>query len=123
MQKKTILYFIGAGLLITGCYYNNEEELYPNQRPCELTNITYTSTVNSIFLNNGCFSCHSGPNPEGNINLQAYANVKTLVDNGKLLGAINHASGFSPMPKGGSKISTCDINRIKAWVDAGALNN
>ncbi|MFN2440044.1 MAG: hypothetical protein ABR503_12650, partial [Chitinophagaceae bacterium] len=59
----------------------------------------------------------------GNISLGDYTSVKTQVNNGKLFGAINHAPGFSPMPQGANKMSQCDINKVKAWVDAGAPNN
>jgi hypothetical protein len=27
------------------------------------------------------------------------------------------------MPKGGSKIPDCDINKIRAWINRGSLNN
>ncbi len=41
----------------------------------------------------------------------------------KLYGTISHASGYSPMPKGGAKLSNCQIATIKKWVDTGMLNN
>jgi hypothetical protein len=46
-----------------------------------------------------------------------------MAQSGKLLGTINHAAGFSPMPKGGAKLSSCRIATIKKWIDAGMLNN
>jgi hypothetical protein len=45
------------------------------------------------------------------------------VNNGKLMGSITWASGFSPMPKNASKMPDCEIQKIQKWIDQGALNN
>jgi hypothetical protein len=118
-----MLLFLGC-LFAAGCYYHIEEELYPNNTgTCDLIQITFSSTVNSILINNGCIGCHGGTFPSGNISLQGYTQVKRKVDDGTLWGAINHLPGFSPMPQGGNKMNSCDISRIKAWIDAGSPNN
>ena len=52
-----------------------------------------------------------------------YTADKTMALNGKLMGTINHASGFSAMPKGGAKLSNCQIAVVQKWVTAGAPNN
>jgi putative effector of murein hydrolase len=59
----------------------------------------------------------------GGVKLQDYADVKSVASNGKLLGTVSHASGFSPMPKGGNKLNDCYVAVIKKWIAAGALNN
>ena len=56
----------------------------------------------------------------GQPTLEGYAKLKSYVDNGKLLGSIKHSPGFSPMPKGQAKLVDCDIEKIEAWVAAGA---
>ena len=38
----------------------------------------------------------------------------------KIVGAINHTTGFSAMPQGGDKLEQCDIDFLTAWIDAGA---
>ena len=88
-----------------------------------MTNITYSQTIQSIIGNYACLTCHSGTNPVGGFSLEGYANVKAKVDDGRLFGAINHSSGFAPMPQGMNKMNQCDLNRVKAWIDAGAPNN
>ena len=108
---------------ITSCYHDVEEELYPQTGTCDTTNVTYVNTVAPLLQSNGCVSCHSGGAPSGNIALDTYNGVRTVAQNGKLYGAINHSAGFSPMPQGGSKMTSCNINRIKAWIDAGSNNN
>ena len=56
-------------------------------------------------------------------NQDGYNNVKVAAANGKLYGAISHSEGFAPMPQGGNKMTACHINKIKAWIDAGAPEN
>lgn len=110
-------------LVLASCYRDNEQDLYPTQGSCDTNGVTYANTVAGLLQANGCITCHSGPAPSGNLSLSNYSAVRTVALNGKLYGAINHSSGFSPMPQGGAKMSTCNISRIKAWIDAGSLNN
>jgi mono/diheme cytochrome c family protein len=53
----------------------------------------------------------------------SYTAVKTQVTNGKLLGSVKHAAGYSPMPQGGNKLSDCQITQITNWINAAAPNN
>jgi hypothetical protein len=41
----------------------------------------------------------------------------------KILASIRHDVNADPMPKGGPKLSACDISRIEAWIAAGQPNN
>lgn len=119
----TALSFITA-VLITGCYYDVEEELYPPTTNCNTpATVSFSQHVNPLFQSYGCLGCHGGGSPSGNVNLSSYNGVKAKVTDGRLFGAINHAAGFSPMPQGGNKMNACDIATVKAWIDAGALNN
>jgi hypothetical protein len=119
--------FLSAGIafiiFFTGCRYNSEEELFGITPPCDTTNVTYSTTITGIINSNGCLACHVGPAPSGNFTLSTYTDVKAKVDDGRLWGAINHFPGFSPMPQGGSKLTQCEIDRINAWISAGAPNN
>lgn len=122
-MKKLSFISIVSLMILSGCYRDNEAELYPVTGSCDTTGVTYLATVAPLLQSSGCTSCHSGAAPSGNISLQTYASVRTVAVNGKLYGAINHVAGFSPMPKGGAKMSSCNISKIKAWVDAGSVNN
>lgn len=85
--------------------------------------ISYATKVRPILQNN-CDVCHAGTaQAGGGIVLSTYAGVKEVAQNTTLLGSIQFASGYSAMPKGGSKLSNCNIATIKKWVDAGAPNN
>lgn len=89
---------------------------------CDTVNVSFANTVFPV-LQDKCVGCHSGNNPSGGIDLNSYTTVKIQVNNGQLFGAINHESGFSPMPKGGNQLPQCEIDQVKSWIDAGAPNN
>ena len=103
--------------VLAGCYRDNEAEL----DPCRIEpGMVHYRDVTTLFTSYGCYGCHSGTVPEGGISLAQHASVKALVDNGRLMGAINHASGYAAMPQGAPQMDACDISRIQAWIDAGA---
>jgi len=125
MKKLLLLTMISA--FTVSCYWDNEEYLYPEiASGCDTTaTVTYSGVVTAL-LQGRCLSCHSSStaaNLGGNIKLDTYAGVKTYADNGQLLGSIQHASGYSQMPKGSTKLSACEIASIEKWLAAGTLNN
>ena len=116
---KLIILIVFLGL--TSCYYDVEEELYPSGT-CQTDNVTYSVDILDIIQTN-CYACHDQVNSFGSVNLEGYTQVKQYVDNGQLLGVIRHDAGFSPMPKGGNKLLDCEIAKVEAWIEAGALDN
>jgi len=127
MKTTKIFPLISVLLLmfsISGCYYDNEEDLYPGSSNCDTSNVTYSNSVAPVFANaNGanCNSCHSSSNPSGNIVTDNYTSVKANIS--RIRGAINHQSGFSPMPQNGSKLSVCELTKIDVWINQGMPNN
>lgn len=124
----TILRFIAITFLFTlmitfwsGCYYDNEEELYPFES-CETTNMSFTTDILPLFDQN-CNVCHASSQALGNVILDSHAEVKKQVDAIRLLGAIRHEVGFSAMPQGQPQLTSCAIDKIASWVAAGAPNN
>ena len=103
------------------CAYNNEEELYP-VTTCDTTNVSYHAVIAPIIMQN-CFECHGGTAQISGIPLEGYSNIKVMVDAGRLVGAIRHQSGFSPMPKDRQSLPECDILKIEKWVQSGAPDN
>jgi hypothetical protein len=122
-MKRHLLIISLLSVVMAGCYRDNEEQLYPATGNCDVTNVTYAGTVQPLLQSSGCLGCHSGAGPSGNISLEGYNNVRAVALTGKLFGAINHSPGFSPMPKGGNRMTACNISKIKAWIDAGSNNN
>ncbi len=126
LNRKFYLYSFSIVVIsiLSGCYYDVEEELYPSSSNCDTSSVTYSGFVKTT-MESFCYVCHSttaGPS-NGGVVLEGYNEIKVYVDNGELLGAIKHESGFSAMPQGGSKLSDCTIRKIEAWVAAGAPNN
>lgn len=123
-MKKLVLPLVF--FILSGCYYDSEEALYGSPNSVCDTAVTKFSTEIKPILQSNCLSCHSNSSATANgggIKLQDYADVKTNVDNGKLVGAIDQATGFSAMPKNGGKLSDCNILIIKTWIAKGTLND
>ncbi|MBK7029438.1 MAG: hypothetical protein IPH45_09570 [Bacteroidales bacterium] len=89
---------------------------------CDTTNVTYLTHIKPL-LQNHCQGCHSGGNPSGGIPLVIYSDAKAIADNGKFLGTINQLNGYSPMPQNSNKLTDCQINMVKIWINLGAPNN
>ena len=89
---------------------------------CDTVTTTFSGSVKTI-INTNCIGCHGGALPQGGVNLSTYTGVKAKVDDGRLWGALNHLPGYSPMPKGGFKLSDCEIAQFRKWITAGAPNN
>lgn len=97
-------------------------ECDPDADGCETENISYSADIVPL-LDTHCIGCHSGNPPLGGYDLSQHDGVKLVVDNGKMLDAIRWEPGTSNMPQGGEKLSDCAIDKIKSWIEAGALNN
>src|SRR5258706_8798309 len=127
MRIRFRLYIAAVFILsITACKKENEEALIKKQggNVCDTSNVTYSANVLSILQNN-CYSCHSLSSGiiNVNVNLEGYSNVKMQVDNNNLINAITHAPGYTPMPYNLPKLSDCNIDIIRAWINGGAANN
>jgi mono/diheme cytochrome c family protein len=107
-------------IIYTGCKHDPDSSGEPtppdppDPKECDTLNVTFYGSVLPIFQQN-CISCHSGANPDFGIDLTNFDHLASIIDNGSLVGAVNHAAGFYPMPKGGNKLSDCDIRKIEIW--------
>jgi hypothetical protein len=125
IRRALLLLFLPALSLTAGsCTYDNAEELLESQPvvSCDSTAVTYGATISPILERN-CRTCHSQAAPSGNVSLQDYTQVKRYASSGQLVGVTSHAPFFPPMPQNAPKLSDCDVNRIKKWVNSGAPNN
>jgi hypothetical protein len=114
MKKISLVLVAITTLLWTSCTYDADT--------CSTANTTYSGTITSIFTTNGCYSCHGDiPSNGAPFSLVGYSNV--VAQKSRLVGAISHANGFAPMPQGLPKLSECDINKVKAWMQAGTPDN
>ena len=122
-QLKIILILIACiSIFFNACYYDKADRLYPTQGACDTSAVSYNHHITPM-LNQQCYACHTGASAGGGIQLGNYNADKAAAQSGKLYGAVSHAPGFSPMPKGGAQLSMCQIATIKKWIDSGTPNN
>jgi hypothetical protein len=110
-------------VVFSACYYDKEEILYPGSLDCNpATDQSFSADILPL-LNARCNNCHGGSSPSAGIRLDSFSEATKNVNNGSFMGSINQLSGYSPMPKNGTKLSACEIKKIQRWIDSGALNN
>ena len=116
-----LIFTIIITTIVSGCYYDNEEVLYPTNGNCDTTNVTYTNTIQPI-MSQSCTGCHGSSSPSGGIDLTTYSLVRASAEDGSLYGSMSFQSGYSPMPKNGNKSPDCTLNKIQAWINQGYPN-
>ncbi len=89
---------------------------------CDSANVTFSGSIMPIIQYN-CIGCHSTADPQGDINLETYAKVKELADDGSLYGSITHHPDYVPMPREDITMPECYLRLISIWIDDGAPNN
>ncbi|MEQ8625312.1 MAG: hypothetical protein RJQ00_00225 [Vicingaceae bacterium] len=105
--------------LLTSCYYDNEEELYPNAPECDTTVVTFSVDVQPIISASCAISgCHVAGGT-GSGNFQTYSGIKSKVDVGSFM---NRVIVQQNMPPNGD-LSSCELEQLKIWIDEGAPNN
>jgi hypothetical protein len=119
MRIVLLLLLPAMALTLTGCYYDNEEELYPNSF-CDTTAVTWSLTIEPLIQAECAIpGCHV---PGSQLpDLSTYTGVKSIADDGRLRGVTIDGSPFI-MPSSG-KLPYCRQQEIQAWLDAGAPNN
>jgi len=115
IEKGILLFVILA--IAQGCYYDNEETLYP-QLPCDVTNSSFGAGINPIIqINCTLGGCHVPGT--GRVDFTTYEGIKSVVDDGRLKQMVIDQKSMPPS----RPLSTCNIKLIQAWIDNGALNN
>ena len=110
----------------SSCYNDKAELLYPTST-CKSDSVTFSGVVGPILMVN-CASadgCHKTADAatSGGVSLDNVAGAQVVANNGKLVGVITHATGYSQMPKNLPKLDDCSIAKITRWVTDGAPNN
>ncbi len=109
-QKNLVKKWIEQGALNNVC-----NESYGQ---CDTTHVTYAGFIQPLIANK-CLGCHTSAGTGGGVLLTTYSQVVSSVQTGKFYGSINWTAGVSAMPKNGAKMSTCQISKVKSWIDAG----
>ena len=113
---RAVLFVPVLAVLLTGCYYDNEEELYGPS--CDASVFSYSAKIQPILQAN-CYAsnCHGANGDNGE--LINYAQVRAVVDDGSFRQAVVVERR---MPDGGS-LTACELELIGKWLDAGAPND
>ncbi len=124
---KTLVIILGFGILWTSCYKDNEEELYPSVTSCDTVGVSYASQVANI-IQTSCLACHANSVAGvsgGGIALEGHSNLSAYItsNQARFIGAVEHNSSYSAMPKGANKWSDCNISILKNWIKDGTPNN
>ena len=77
--------------------------------------VTYTNTMRSELAGCAVSGCHDANSPVGS--LANYEDTRNFIAFGRILGALRHEDGFSPMPKGGEMWSESEIDRLQTWIN------
>lgn len=123
-RRAVIILFVYAGLIVCfslSCENNNELDLYDKTK-CDTTNITWKSKISAILQKN-CVSCHGPELSYNGVRHDSYTSELVVVRDGRLRGVINHADGFSKMPKDRGKLPECELKILNLWLDNGAPEN
>ena len=129
MRNKLIKFLIFCCIsVVVGCSYHKSDIEYPLST-CDTTIIGYRAEITQI-LDKYCKDCHAPQNYASisNQNLYDFKTIHELATDGKfakgtLLTAVLQTGEVTPMPFNRLKISDCDIDKIRAWVNRGAPDN
>lgn len=112
------LFVMIALMAVNGCYYDKEDELYPNGpgSNCDTTQVTYAATIQPLIANRCAIpGCHvSGAQSP---NLSTYTGLVNNITRVQV-----RALDLKTMPPTGP-ISSCDISIIRKWINQGTPNN
>lgn len=113
---RTLRLLPAFALLVPGCYYDTEEELYGPS--CDASVFTYSGVIQPIIAAN-CdgASCHGTNGANGS--LLTYDQLRAVVDDGSFRQAVIVEKR---MPDGGA-LTTCELTLIENWLNAGAPND
>lgn len=122
---KSIFLITTLLVLVSACYYDHEEELYPilpDNSVCDTSNVTFQTTIQPIIQVN-CAGCHGNTNPEAGLSLTTYASIKATAESGKLVARIKGLGVNIMPPPPANPLGSCAITQIDAWISAGSPNN
>ena len=121
MKIQSLLFLLLLGIFMMACS-DDEADDAPIADTCDTSGLSYTNGISAI-INSSCATpgCHNSATastfPMGN-----YDETFAAVGVGRIIGSINHQSGFLPMPYplGSAKMDDCNIDKLTQWINDGA---
>lgn len=90
--------------------------------PCETDSVSFSFDIVPI-IKDACYGCHNQHVYEGGIELLTYDDIKTVALDGSLLGTVAAETGYVRMPFGSIPLAACHVEKIRAWIGDGTLEN
>jgi hypothetical protein len=128
-----ILFTFLAMMCVSSCYNDKADKLYPataSTTSCDTSaTISYENDIVPI-LQSYCYSpgngCHDATgSATSGYDYTTYTALAGNAADGSLVSDINFAPtrGHNDMPKNGTQLPACDIEKIARWVNEGYPNN
>jgi hypothetical protein len=87
---------------------------------CDSSQFKYSTAIKPL-IDKYCIGCHAYPNASGSVELSSHTGVVAATAGGKLLNSLKATTNW--MPKGGNKLSDCQIKQFEKWINAGTPND
>jgi hypothetical protein len=87
---------------------------------CDSNQYKFSANIKPM-IDKYCVGCHTYPSASGSVELSSHTGVAFVAKNGTLLNSLTHPTNW--MPKGGNKLSDCEIKQFEKWINAGAPND
>lgn len=124
MKALYLLTLTFFSLCIVNCSTVEETE-ETSDFDCNIETISYAKDIVPILESN-CYECHNeeeyASKADGNL-LEGYEAIKKKIDEGLVIGNINHEKGFIAMPYRRAQLDSCTRLIIMSWIESGAPNN
>ncbi len=115
--SRLFIVLFAMGIVMLNACKKDEPDMFD----CSGVTPTYTSDIKAILDTNCALSgCHAGPSPQLGIDLSTYASASTISMEDRFLGAVQHKSGFEPMPYQLPKLPDAEIELLTCWVQNGS---
>ncbi len=128
MKKKFVVVMVF--IFVTAAWFTSckKDKALPLTPPafdlCDTIIYRFSNDIHPIFTQYCTdVGCHVTGNPSGNLRYETHAEIADPAGQARLLGAINHKPGFSPMPQNLPQIPDSLRVRINCWFNNGAPNN
>ena len=119
MIKQLAIFLLALSVLFfSQCKKDSEPIVYD----CSNNAPRYNNAVRNIVDVYCAFSgCHNSSSRAAGIDLSSYAALRSEASRARFMGSVEHRSGFSPMPRGGRRLSETDLNTLACWIQNGYL--
>ena len=119
MNKLSLVFCLLMAVLLTGCFYDKEEELYGGVNvDCNNISAKFGADIAPLIQTKCAISgCHNAAGAQGGQVFESYNQVKAAAGRIRQRAVVEKT-----MPKNGS-LTALEIGKLKCWIDAGAPNN